>query len=102
MGCEKQKISSDWWSKTFAGTVLGLCLSFGIVGLFAWISTDGLTQAISNERLLWKTQFNMWLVTPVWLLILSFVYLFRTGKQAVAWLTVSNLVIYLLLIFVKA
>ncbi|KZN61754.1 hypothetical protein [Pseudoalteromonas luteoviolacea] len=80
------KIQPHWWSKTLAGIFAGFFLSIGIVGIFAWLGPDGLTQQISEEQRLWKTQFNMWIITPIWLIILSFVYLFRTGKQAWTWL----------------
>ncbi|MBQ4809712.1 hypothetical protein A7985_04270 [Pseudoalteromonas luteoviolacea] len=86
MARNEGKIQPHWWSKTFAGIIAGFLLSIGIVGIFAWLGPDGLTQPISEETRLWKTQFNMWVITPIWLTILSFVYLFRTGVQAWCWL----------------
>ncbi|AOT08200.1 hypothetical protein S4054249_10245 [Pseudoalteromonas luteoviolacea] len=79
---QTDKIQPHWWSKTFAGIFAGFFLSLGLVGIFAWIGPTGLTEQITAEQRSWKTQFNMWMITPIWCLILSFVYLFKTGKQA--------------------
>ncbi|KZN54715.1 hypothetical protein N474_17550 [Pseudoalteromonas luteoviolacea CPMOR-2] len=84
MNCKK--IEPHWWGKTLAGIFAGFFLSIGIVGIFAWLGPDGLTQQITEEQRLWKTQFNMWIITPIWLLILSFVYLFKTSREAWTWL----------------
>ncbi|QTL34811.1 hypothetical protein [Pseudoalteromonas viridis] len=75
-------IQADWLSKTLAGLIGGALLSFSIIGLFAWFGPSGLSSPLSNAELLWKTQFNMWLSVPIWLLILSFSYLFKSGAQA--------------------
>ncbi|MCF2909402.1 hypothetical protein L1285_13845 [Pseudoalteromonas sp. DL2-H2.2] len=75
-------IQADWLSKTLAGLIGGALLSFSIIGLFAWFGPSGLNSSLSGTELLWKTQFNMWLSVPIWLLIISFTYLFRTGAQA--------------------
>lgn len=98
---QKQTIKSHWWGKMIAGVVLGLGLSFALVGLFAWLGSDGLQQQISAERLLWRSQFLMWMITPIWLLILSLVYLFPTAKQAFIWLGGANIIAYAALFMVK-
>ncbi|MCG7561683.1 hypothetical protein [Pseudoalteromonas sp. McH1-42] len=75
-------IQPDWLSKTLAGIIGGGLLSFSIVGLFAWFGPSGLASSISDTELLWRTQFNMWLSVPIWLLALSFTYMFRSGARA--------------------
>lgn len=96
-----EKVQPDWWGKIFAGAVFGLALSFGMVGLFAWLGSDGLTHTISVEKHSWRTQFNMWIIPPIWLLILSFVFMFRSAKQALIWLGGANILVYVLLYFVR-
>ncbi len=73
----------DWASKSVAGTVLGFGLAVGLVGLFAWVGPGGL-------RAVNKFQFNMWLVPPLWLGILSASFLFRSGLRAWMWLGGAN------------
>ncbi|MBD1583726.1 hypothetical protein [Pseudoalteromonas sp. S16_S37] len=98
---KQKKFKSQWLGKTITGLVLGLGLSFALVGLFAWIGADSLSQSLSNERLLWRTQFSMWLITPIWLLIFSFVYMFNSAKQAVLWLGSATLVVFIMLIVAR-
>ncbi|MDK2593500.1 hypothetical protein [Pseudoalteromonas obscura] len=94
------KIQPHWWIKTFAGVIGGFFLTLGLVGIFAWLGPTGLTEQITEEQRLWKTQFNMWIITPIWLLILCFVYMFKTGRQAWLYLgvsaVISNVIVYLL------
>ncbi|WP_428718235.1 hypothetical protein [Undibacterium curvum] len=68
---KKPAIHPDWWSKTLAGAVLALTLAFAVCGLFAWWGPGG----ISAPN---KVQFVMWMITPLWLVIFSLVYLFHT------------------------
>lgn len=77
-------IRPDWWSKTLAGTLLGFTLAVALSGLFAWIGPGG--PAAMN-----KYQFNMWLVPPLWLAVVSFCFLFRSGLRAWLWLGGANL-----------
>ena len=53
-------------------------------GLFAWLSPGGIAADPG------KVQFNMWLMAPVWALVLSFVYLFRDSLRAWLWLGAAN------------
>lgn len=92
----QNKIQPQWWGKTAVGVFLGLLLSYGIVAFIVWFGPDNINQNLSNERLLWKTQFNMWIVTPIWMLIVSFIYMFKTTKQAFIYLFSANLIIYTL------
>lgn len=92
----QNKIQPQWRGKTAVGVFLGLLLSYGIVAFIVWFGPDNINQNLSNERLLWKTQFNMWIVTPIWMLIVSFIYMFKTTKQAFIYLFSANLIIYTL------
>ncbi|SFD41448.1 hypothetical protein [Pseudoalteromonas denitrificans] len=89
------RIQPDWWSKSIAGIFLGLLLSVGLVGIFAWSGPGGIAAPV-------KVQFNMWLISPIWLLILSFTYMFKTGLRAFICLSSANIVIYLILFAVRA
>ncbi|MFQ6372062.1 hypothetical protein [Shewanella sp. YIC-542] len=86
----RPKIRPDWISKTLCGLVLGFTLALALVGLFAWFGPGSMAAGD-------KYQFNMWLLAPVWLSILSLVYLFRSGRRALLWLGGANLLAWGLL-----
>lgn len=88
------KIQPQWFLKTTVGAVLGLTLSFGLVALFAWFGPDSLNTELSGERLLWKTQFHMWMVTPIWMLIVTMTYMFKTVKEAFISLVTGNICVF--------
>lgn len=81
------KIQPHWWLKTFAGTVFGLTLAYALVGIFAWYGPGGIDAPV-------KVQFNMWLVCALWLIILTFSYLFKTGVKAITYLLSANIFFY--------
>lgn len=87
----KTAIRSDWWSKSCAGTLLGFTLAIALSGLFTWFGPGG--PAAAN-----KFQFTMWIVAPLWLGVVSFCFLFRSGLRAWLWLGGANLVAYALLL----
>lgn len=89
-----KKIVSHWWSKTFIGCVLGFTLALALMGLFAWLGPGGIAPGT-------KTQFNMWMIPPIWMVIFSTVYLFRTRWHALAWIGGANLVAYAALFYVR-
>lgn len=93
----EKRIPPDWWSKSLAAVLLGLLLTYGIIGLFAWFGPDNLNQTLSSERTLWRTQFNMWMLPPIWLLIISFSFMFQTGLRAWVSLGTVNLIVYSIL-----
>lgn len=66
----------DWLLKISAGVVPGLVLAVAIAGIFAWAPPQGIS----------KIQLTMWLISPIWLTILSLVFLFHNGLKAWAWL----------------
>lgn len=87
-------LQPHWWRKTLAGVVGGFTLSLALSGLFAWAGPGGIGAPD-------KVQFNMWLLALLWLLLMSGVYLFRTGNQALLWLAGANLVAWPLLWLVR-
>ena len=70
--------------------ILGFTLALGLVGLFAWFGPGGIDADT-------KVQFNMWLITPIWLLILSFSFMFKTGLRAIGYLGLFNILTYIVL-----
>lgn len=76
----------DWVAKILAGTLLGFTLGLGCSGLFIHLAA-GLPMGA-------KAQLAMWLVVPVWLGVLSLVFLFRTGLRAWLWLGGANLAVF--------
>ncbi|MFD2111803.1 hypothetical protein [Thiorhodococcus fuscus] len=80
------EIRRDWVGKTLAGLVLGGSLAFAVAGIIA-CSGQGPKDAH-------KLQFVMWSVAPIWLGVLSLVYLFRSGWHAWAWLGAVNLLAF--------
>lgn len=71
-------IQRDWVSKSLAGAVLGFALALGASALLAHLTAD--------IALATRSQLAMWLVPPVWLGVLGFVYFFSSGLRAWAWL----------------
>ena len=69
-----EKIQPHWWLKTSEGLILGLTLSYALIGTFAWYGPGGIDAAV-------KVQFNMWMISPIWLTILTFSYLFKTSPK---------------------
>ncbi|KPH65427.1 hypothetical protein AMS58_06025 [Pseudoalteromonas porphyrae] len=84
---KSNRIAPDWWTKTIAATLLGYLLALGLVGLFAWFGPGGIDAKS-------KVQFNVWLTPLIWLLIVSFSFLFKSGLRAFLWLSASNCVVY--------
>ncbi|WP_426339502.1 hypothetical protein ACN9MZ_24795 [Pseudoduganella sp. S-14] len=95
MSAKPDAIRPDWWSKTFAGAVLGATLALALAGLFAWAGPGGIH---ARE----KAQFVMWIMAPLWMAVFSTVYLFRSGLRAVLWLGGANVAAYSLLFYVRS
>ncbi|WP_394201268.1 hypothetical protein [Shewanella waksmanii] len=85
---QAQKIQPHWWQKSIFSTLFGLTLAYGFVAIFAWFGPGGIDAEV-------KVQFNMWLTALLWLLLLSFSFLFKTGKKTFAYLLLANLATYL-------
>lgn len=73
--------SSNWFGKASAGLVLGFGLALALSALFA-ILMPGIGGG--------KLQVTMWIVSPMWVTILSFCFLFRNGRAAWGWLGLAN------------
>lgn len=82
-----QGIQRDWLSKALAGALLGFSLAMALSGIVAWLEPGG--PAATN-----KFQLVMWLVSPIWLGVLSFCWLFRSGQQAWLQLGAANLLAF--------
>lgn len=80
-----------WFGKASAGFVCGFTLAIALTGLFAWFGPGGLMHSSG------KTQLNMWLVSPIWVTVLSVCFLFRSGARAWGWLLLANAVCFGLL-----
>ncbi|AZR83298.1 hypothetical protein AYJ59_12625 [Thiomicrospira sp. S5] len=83
---ETRPFQNDWIAKTLAGVLLGFTLGVGISGLFMAFSGDILASV--------KVQLAMWIVTPVWLVVISASYAFRNGWQAWLWLGLVNFLVF--------
>lgn len=83
----RQTFQSDWLSKTLAGLLLGLAIAFVLLGIYAWYGPGDIRSGN-------KSQFVMWLVTPVWLIILASTYLFPNGRRAWTVLFVLTALLY--------
>lgn len=80
-------IQPDWWSKTFAGGVLGLSLTIAFGNLIVLLGQS----YISMDLL---AQLGMWSVPWVWMPIMFGTYFFVTGRQAMVYLFVANVLAY--------
>lgn len=76
----------DWVSKTLAGVVLGATFALGCSGVFAQLAT-GIPLPI-------RAQLTMWLVAPIWLVVMSSVFFFTSGKRAWFVLAATNLLVF--------
>ena len=80
-------LTRHWFAKGLAGLFLGLVIAIGVSGLLAWAGPGGLDPP-------GKYVVTMWAVLPVWMLVLTFCFLFRSGWRAWAWLGAASLLIH--------
>jgi hypothetical protein len=78
--------SRDWFGKVSAATLLGFTLALALTCTFAAIFSDG------DGYFTAQGQLAMWLVSPIWCLILGLCFLFRSGARAWGWLALANVV----------
>ncbi|MFC7334633.1 hypothetical protein [Rhodocista pekingensis] len=78
----------DWAGKAAAGLVLGFLLALGASGLLRTLLNAG------EPFFSAKGQFSMWMMAPVWALVLSFCFLFRSGLRAWMWLLLANIPVW--------
>ena len=81
-------IQPDWWSKTFAGGVLGLSFSLAVGNLVVILG-----QPYVEMDLL--AQLGMWSIPWVWMPLMFLSYFFKNGKTAVLTLALMNIAAYL-------
>lgn len=81
----QQLSSANWFGKASAGAIAGYLLTIAICGIFSRFGPleVGFFSA--------QAQITMWLVAPVWALILSFCFMFQNGWRAWGWLGSANL-----------
>ncbi|WP_226662772.1 hypothetical protein [Microbulbifer aggregans] len=84
----QQLSSSNWVGKASAGAIAGYFLAIAICGIF---SRFGPLEVGGFSA---QAQINMWLVAPLWAVILSFCFMFRNGVRAWAWLGGANVVLW--------
>lgn len=84
----KPLTSRDWFGKSSAGLVLGFLLALGISGLFK------LTTGLGDTFFSLKGQFSMWMIAPIWALILSFCFFFGSSLRAWGWLALANIILW--------
>ena len=81
--------SKNWFGKASAGVILGFILTIGLTGLILKFSF-GEIHPFSP-----RGQFLMWIVSPLWACVISFSFLFQSGRQAWLYLTVISLLIWM-------
>lgn len=86
-------IQRDWLSKSLAGCVLGFSLALALCGLVSRLM-PGLDSA--------EAQLLLWLLPLPWLAVLGTVFLFRNGRQAWLWLSMTNAAMWSLLLISKS
>ncbi|MBK6351328.1 MAG: hypothetical protein V9E93_09950 [Steroidobacteraceae bacterium] len=91
MNARTRLSSRNWFGKASAGLALGFGLAVAVSGLFAWFGPGGLLAGTG------KTQFNMWLISPVWVATLSLCFLFPSSRSAWYGLGLANLAAFGLL-----
>ncbi|AQS37893.1 hypothetical protein Sps_02741 [Shewanella psychrophila] len=89
-----EKIQPHWWQKSLAASVLGLTLAYAIIAIFAWFGPGGIDAPM-------KVQFNMWMVSLLWMPILAFSFMFKTGLKTLIYLGYANISAYLLFASLK-
>ncbi len=78
--------SKSWFGKVSAAVVLGFALSIALTCTFSAIFSKG------DDHFTAQGQLAMWLVSPIWCLILGLCFLFRSTARAWAALALANLV----------
>lgn len=76
-------IRRDWLAKSTAGVLLGFTLALTCSGLLA--------HALAGIAPSARAQLVMWSIAPVWLVVMSACFFFRSGVRAWLWLGGANL-----------
>ena len=83
----QQKIQADWWSKSFAGWVLGLSLAIACASFITLLGLNHLDKALAP-------QVGMWSVPWLYLPLVFIAYFIPKGWQAVVIYSVLNAIAY--------
>lgn len=81
--------SRNWFGRASAGLVAGFMLALGITSILGWIWSDKGSPLFSAQG-----QIAMWLMSPIWTLLLGFCFFFTTGLRAWGWLGLANLIVW--------
>lgn len=82
------KIQRDWLAKVLAAFFLGFTFATVCAGIFLKLTPEIVSQV--------KVQLSMWLMIPIWLLILSCCCFFRKGSHAWVALMTANILVYVI------
>ncbi|MCO1336366.1 hypothetical protein MO867_18700 [Microbulbifer sp. OS29] len=80
----------QWWLKGLCAVFLGLPIAVASAGLVAWWGPGGV---VVDDR----TQFVMWVITPIWLTFVSLIYLFTSVRRMLSFYVGLNLLLFTLL-----
>jgi hypothetical protein len=77
--------SRGWFGKASAAAVLGFTLALALTCTFSALFSTG------DSYFTAQGQMAMWLMSPIWSLVLGFCFYFRSGLGAWSWLAAANL-----------
>ncbi|MBB6523606.1 hypothetical protein [Pseudoteredinibacter isoporae] len=80
--------NKQWLAKLSAAIILGFTLTIALTGLLMEF-VFGPVAVFSVQG-----QFLMWIIAPIWVLILSSCFVFRSGLQAWLYLGAANFLIW--------
>lgn len=86
----QEKIQPDWWSKSFAGWILGLSLSIACAALITLWGSEHLAKSLAP-------QIGMWSVPCTYLPLVCLAYFIPRGWQAVLLYSVLNVIAFAIL-----
>ena len=78
----------DWWSKASAGALLGFGLALSLAGLYAYLAPGGIDAPVGRYSLM------RMLEAFIWIVVVGFCFLFRSGSAAWQWLGAANLLTF--------
>ncbi|AXY55972.1 hypothetical protein CDG60_04890 [Acinetobacter chinensis] len=90
----QQKIQPDWWSKTFAGALLGLSFAFACSALITMWGLNHIEKGIAP-------QLGMWSIPWIWLPLFFVAYYIPRGWQAILIFLLLNVIAYSLVFWLR-
>ena len=91
----KQKIQPDWWSKSFAGFVLGFMLALLCASLITLWAVQHFSPSLAP-------QLGMWSIPWIWLPLCFIAYFIPKGWQAIFIFLLLNALAYGALCWMRA